>query len=280
MKLDIHSYFPSSDHKLAIYCSVQEDNNKEHCHEFHELVLVRRGHGLHVINSQPYFIKTGDIFFVSNQDYHFYDELGTLSLVNILINPYQDFRFLKNIDQLLTQVEANRFDHYGWMNTSVIEQKLALIEQTWMNSEPLILNDLDIAKQESIFFQLVVSVVNATGIDKNSTDYKLHQLLKYIQFHCFESMNWDALSGAYDIPPRTLYRCLKNMTGMTPEHYVKRLRLISARKYIRETDISITTIALDCGFVSTNHFATAYKSVFHKSPSEERRQLLSDESVL
>lgn len=113
-------------------------------------------------------------------------------------------------------------------------------------------------------------------IDKNSTDYKLHQLLKHIQFHCFEPMNWDTLSVAYDIPPRTLFRCLKNMTGMTPDNYVKRLRLILARKHICETDIPITTIAFECGFASTNHFATAYKTVFHKSPSEERRRLLSD----
>lgn len=87
MRLETNEYFSSPSDKLAIYTSDPEDNNKEHCHEFDELVIVKSGHGLHVINSQPLFIKTGDVFYVKKDEYHFYDELGTLKLINILINP-------------------------------------------------------------------------------------------------------------------------------------------------------------------------------------------------
>ncbi|WP_227551138.1 AraC family ligand binding domain-containing protein, partial [Klebsiella pneumoniae] len=45
------------------------------------------GHGLHVINGRPLYIQQGDVFYVQPGDVHYYDELGTLKLINVLINP-------------------------------------------------------------------------------------------------------------------------------------------------------------------------------------------------
>ena len=78
MRLAAKEYFSSPSDKLAVYNSDPEDNNVEHSHEFDELVIVKSGHGLHVIHNQPLFIKKGDVFFVKKDEYHFYDELGTL----------------------------------------------------------------------------------------------------------------------------------------------------------------------------------------------------------
>lgn len=68
MRLEAKEYFSSISDKLAIYSSDPEDNNKEHSHEFHELVIVKSGHGLHVIHNQPLFIKKGDVFFVKKMN--------------------------------------------------------------------------------------------------------------------------------------------------------------------------------------------------------------------
>lgn len=106
MRLETQTYFHAITDKLAIYSSDPEDNNKEHCHEFDELVIVKSGHGLHVINGQPLFIKTGDVFYVKNNEYHFYDELGTLKLINILINPDADFFFIKKHRAFITQTHV------------------------------------------------------------------------------------------------------------------------------------------------------------------------------
>ena len=58
MRLETQTYFHATTDKLAIYSSDPEDNNKEHCHEFDELVIVKSGHGLHVINGQPLFLTS------------------------------------------------------------------------------------------------------------------------------------------------------------------------------------------------------------------------------
>ena len=125
-------------------------------------------------------------------------------------------------------------------------------------------------EQEALFLQLITLILEYKHTDSDNTEHKINKILKYVQTDCFSDINWHDLSEQFGVPLRTLFRHLKEKTGMTPDNYLKRLRLISARKKIRETDISITNIAFDCGFSNSNHFATAYKSVFGITPSTER----------
>ncbi|QYO83358.1 AraC family ligand binding domain-containing protein, partial [Klebsiella quasipneumoniae] len=85
--LTVEYYFTHPQDKLGMYASDPEDNSHEHSHEFAELVIVEEGHGLHVINGRPLYIQQGDVFYVQPGDVHYYDELGTLKLINVLINP-------------------------------------------------------------------------------------------------------------------------------------------------------------------------------------------------
>lgn len=109
-----------------------------------------------------------------------------------------------------------------------------------------------------------------SDISRGHTKYKLHQLIGWLQENCFEEINWEALAEQFLLTKRTLYRQIKNTTGMTPEHFIKRLRLVSARAKIRESEESITDIAYMCGFSNSNHFTSCYKNVFGHTPSSER----------
>lgn len=270
MRLETNEYFSSPSDKLAIYTSDPEDNNKEHCHEFDELVIVKSGHGLHVINSQPLFIKTGDVFYVKKDEYHFYDELGTLKLINILINPDVDFHFIKNIEPLLSKLTSDSLNDYAWLDNAGLAKAIDISKILFIKKdEPANANTLKL-EQESLFLQLITLIFEYKHTVSDNTEHKINKILKFVQNDCFSEVNWNELSEQFEVPLRTLFRHLKEKTGMTPENYLKRLRLISARKKIRETDITITNIAFDCGFSNSNHFATAYKNVFGISPSTER----------
>jgi len=270
MRLETNEYFSSPSDKLAIYTSDPEDNNKEHCHEFDELVIVKSGHGLHVINSQPLFIKTGDVFYVKKDEYHFYDELGTLKLINILINPDVDFHFIKNIEPLLSKLTSDSLNDYAWLDNAGLAKAIDISKVLFIKKdEPANANTLKL-EQEALFLQLITLIFEYKHTVSDNTEHKINKILKFVQNDCFSEVNWNELSEQFEVPLRTLFRHLKEKTGMTPENYLKRLRLISARKKIRETDITITNIAFDCGFSNSNHFATAYKNVFGISPSTER----------
>lgn len=271
-KLSVDAYFPSVDEKLSVYTSDPEDNNSEHCHDFNELVIVDSGHGLHVNNGKPVFIQEGDVFFISDNDYHFYDELGTLKLINVLINPHAQFNFLTNTECLLSRFSACKSSHYGWLMPEVKNHCRSLIGQIFTSNDNCdqALNSL---KREGIFFQLIMKLMSQQEIvDRNHTQYKLHMMLGYLQEHCFTEINWAHIADEFSLPQRTLFRRIKETTGMTPENYLKRLRLVSARMEIKNTEASITDISYMCGFSNSNHFTTSYKKVFGLTPSEERKK--------
>jgi AraC family L-rhamnose operon regulatory protein RhaS len=115
MTLTVEYYFTHPQDKLGMYASDPEDNSQEHGHEFAELVIVEEGHGLHVINGRPLYIQQGDVFYVQPGDVHYYDELGTLKLINVLINPAVAFRYLQQMEGLLQQLSAQRAACYGWL---------------------------------------------------------------------------------------------------------------------------------------------------------------------
>ena len=69
---------------------------------------------------------------------------------------------------------------------------------------------------------------------------------------------------------RQLERLFKKYLNSTPTKYYLNLRLAKARDLIRQTSMSILSIALACGFVSSSHFSKCYKEYFNKSPREER----------
>ena len=62
----------------------------------------------------------------------------------------------------------------------------------------------------------------------------------------------------------------RKATGRSPRWYVLEQRLLVARRELLETRRSITQIALDAGFSSSQHFSSAFRKLNGESPSEFR----------
>ena len=49
------------------------------------------------------------------------------------------------------------------------------------------------------------------------------------------------------------------------------IRLQQAKKLLRRKEISITQVALRCGFNSSSHLSASFQRVLHMTPSEYRK---------
>lgn len=58
--------------------------------------------------------------------------------------------------------------------------------------------------------------------------------------------------------------------GMTPSAYHRQLRLVAARETLRQPGYDVTTVALQYGFSSSQHFSTQFKRAFEVTPREWR----------
>ncbi len=65
-------------------------------------------------------------------------------------------------------------------------------------------------------------------------------------------------------------RAFRVSTGETPSAYVRRLRVERALRLLRETELSIGRIALDCGYSSQSKLGTAVRAATRLTPARYR----------
>ena len=78
------------------------------------------------------------------------------------------------------------------------------------------------------------------------------------------------LATRANLSTRQLERLFRKYLHTTPTRYYLNLRLARARHLLRQTSMSILSIALACGFVSASHFSKCYREIYHKTPRAER----------
>ncbi len=65
---------------------------------------------------------------------------------------------------------------------------------------------------------------------------------------------------------------VKNYTGFSPLNYLINIRISEAIKLLRKPEINVTSVALDTGFYSSQHFATTFKKLTGYTPGDFRKK--------
>lgn len=99
----------------------------------------------------------------------------------------------------------------------------------------------------------------------------IFRVLEYIEKHTEDSLPLKKLASISTYSPFHFQRIFKDIVGETPAAYVKRYRLENAAHLlIYEQYISITQIAMMCGFSSLSYFTQSFQSYFKTSPKNWR----------
>lgn len=79
------------------------------------------------------------------------------------------------------------------------------------------------------------------------------------------------LAARIGTTPRNLAVVFKKHLNMTPGRYYLQLRLRVAKDLLNQTDLSLSNIALACGFKTQSHFSRSFRSVYGVSASQWRK---------
>lgn len=85
-----------------------------------------------------------------------------------------------------------------------------------------------------------------------------------------ETWTLKRMSDACSLGRSTFADQVKKLRGDTPVRVLTRMRIKSAKEQLRSSSKSITEIAMDCGFSTSQRFATVFKSYTGQSPREFR----------
>lgn len=71
-----------------------------------------------------------------------------------------------------------------------------------------------------------------------------------------------------------LYRKLKSLTGLSPNDYIRQIRLKKAAQLLKTGSVSISEVASIAGFKSPANFSTSFKAFYRMSPKEYLRKVI------
>jgi transcriptional regulator GlxA family with amidase domain len=99
---------------------------------------------------------------------------------------------------------------------------------------------------------------------------KLLAVVKTMENNLEEPLAQTDIARMTNLSTRQLERLFRKYLNTTPTRYYLNLRLARARHLLRQTSMSILSVALACGFVSASHFSKCYRECYGCTPRAER----------
>jgi transcriptional regulator GlxA family with amidase domain len=107
----------------------------------------------------------------------------------------------------------------------------------------------------------------------------VHRVQDWLSTHFAEPARLPHLAKLANMSSRNLVRAFKTATGLTPLQYQQRLRLEFAGSLLRDSQLTLESIAASSGFADARHFRRLWKSTFHAPPSELRKESISNRGL-
>ena len=95
---------------------------------------------------------------------------------------------------------------------------------------------------------------------------RIRRVLEYVRREAFRAPTLKEMASIAGLSPTHFGRAFRAATGMPPHQYLQDLRMERARRLLETTRLSITQIALECGFEQSTSFATSFKKLVGVSP--------------
>jgi AraC family transcriptional regulator len=102
-------------------------------------------------------------------------------------------------------------------------------------------------------------------------DRRISSVIEYMRANYMRPVSLAELAREACVSQHHFGHLFKAAVGITPHKYLTQLRLSESAALLKDTDLGIARIALDCGFCSVAHFSETFRRSFAQTPTEFRR---------
>jgi len=107
-------------------------------------------------------------------------------------------------------------------------------------------------------------------VDSSHHDEAVVEAQQWLQDHLPSPLSMGQLAAHLRLSPRTLNRRFKQATGISPQAYLQRLRIASAKDLLRQSNLSIGEIAWQLGLQDASYFSQLFRQHSGISPLRYR----------
>lgn len=266
-----------------IQYGTHDDDLFIHTHgDFVELVVILSGTATHIVDEEEYPIKKGDVFVINEKTSHGYKNPKNFRICNIMFRlpyflDYQNdirnspgFHALFIIEPMLTRKKG--FQGQLSLNMEefdIINHLLQTLFQEYSKQE--IGYQTMITSLMSQMFTTLSRLYNPKDHDNKQIIVSIANAVSYIENHYDEELSIEMLAQLAAMSSRHFRRTFQSIYNISPLKYITILRIQAAMKLLRDSDLSVTEIALRCGYADANYFSNKFKTETGKNPLAYRK---------
>ncbi len=252
-----------------------------HEQAFFEINIITAGEGYHVLDTQVFEAKRGDVFIVPPYTKHAFLGGYGFDCFHFMVSPH----FLQKSLPTLIEVSGfiNLFEigpimsmHDGhFTKISMSEKMLCELISTLDKMDGSHLSELSRSLYNECLATMAIIIIcdaYTTGEEPQSRDDFFAESIKVIMQRYNEKLTIDELSSIARLSRTAYIERFKSITGISPRQFVLRQRISVAKRLLSTTEKSITKIADEVGFFDTSHFVKTFSSSCGVTPLEYRER--------
>ena len=113
-------------------------------------------------------------------------------------------------------------------------------------------------------------------INSSSSFSTLERVLLYIENNISKDISIKQLAEMTNFHPNYFIRFFKKNTGVSPAHYINKMRMEKAKNLLTLSNKSITHVGEAVGFKDLYHFSRMFKNYTGFSPTEYKKIIIPD----
>jgi araC-type DNA-binding domain-containing proteins len=264
---------------IKLYDNDEYEDYPAHWHTNPEIIMPTENIYTVECYNQIITLREGDIVLICPGCIHtlYAPEKGRRIIFQADINP---LRFMKEIETLVTIISPlivitpEDFPSiYDKVKSLLLEIKNEYLSSSTSFSE------VSIYSKTLEIITLIGRSRAAAGMETPSPDAprkqeeyieKFIEICNYISAHCSDELNLEAVASMSGFSKFYFSRLFKQFTNVSFYKYVNQKRIEKAAKMLTKPNISITNVALSCGFESLSSFIRMFKIVKGCTPTEFR----------
>lgn len=248
----------------------------EHTHSVLEYYFLRRGKCVYMINDSFLHLEAGNILLITLGTKHNTSYTGKECSERVTVYIRRDalpsFLFEKapELSAMLEHTAKLIPDASGRIQIDALLRRMSALQHTEQKNAGLLMSLyvselLTITLSHSITAQDIFIPTSALEPD-------IERALHLIDTGFDQPLSLAQLSGVLKLNPSYFSHKFCQLTGHSFKKYLNNVRLRHAMHRLIVSDDTITKIAADCGFSSSNYFKDLFRSHMGCSPREYRKK--------
>ena len=238
-----------------------------HIHNEYEFYYLIKGNTKYLIENEEFKLSAGDAIFVPIGLSHSTDSEACTGVERVLVS-FKDDIVDENLQEIIECLKRKKQIRIPVSKRIAFEEIFHRIEKEFKGINPYKDTMIAVCLKELLVF--IARIMELEKSSENHTETKIRNIAEYISENFQDDITLSSLSAQFSFSEAHLSKKFKEILGIGVSKYINLARVEHSEFLLKTTNLSVTDIALECGFNDSNYFSTIFKKIIGITPLKYR----------